>query len=398
MTVGPCRPVTRGFLFARAAKCATVALVRWSLVVAVAVFASCAKAPPPKKVVAAPRPVDPQDAVKQLVDHVYAALEKGDADKFEALFTADAMVFGLGPSDTFNFRDTLIERARQELLPLGLGGDTVAISHSRTEVGLGNGDESAWFYDLPKVTATHKGDDSTWLPRLTGHAVKDGNRWRIDALHVSLAVSDALVSKPDANRLLLPPTPVADERGADTEELVGLSRRMVDDMAVKVDHASERPGFVLVGTSPVELFEGGKTFKELVRPSLPAIKKGGYVWKLDGPLRVRLAPDHQTGWAAGVLVLRIGSGKKAQVLPPFRVLWVFAEEKGVWNLVSEHQSLAVKEGLREAADEEQLKAWQSLRDVAAKRAAVSKPPPKDEPKRDEKRPDEKKDAAPIDAW
>lgn len=360
-----------------------------------ALFASCVKAPPPKKVVEAPKPATPQHAVKALVSDVYAALEKGEADRLQAFFTADAMVFGLGPSDTFNFRDTLIERARQELLPLGLGGDTIAISDSRTEVGLGNGETSAWFYDLPKVTATHKGEDSTWLPRITGHAVKDGDRWRVDALHVSLAVSDSLLSKPDANRLLLPPSPVADERGADTEELVGLTRRLVDDMAVKVDHASESPGFVLVGTSPVELFEGGKTFKDLVRPSLPAIKKGGYVWRLDGPLRVRLAPDHQTGWAAGVVVLRIGSGKKAQVLPPFRVLWVYADEKGVWNLVSEHQSLGVKEDLREAADDEQLKAWQAMREVAAKRAAEAKPAPV---KKDEPKPDEKKDDAPIDAW
>lgn len=370
--------------------------------VAVAVLSSCAKAPPPKKVVEAPRPVDPQEAVKALVADVYEALQAGDANKFEALFTADAMVFGLGPSDTWNFRDTLIDRARQELLPLGFGGDTLAIASSRTEVGLGNGETSAWFYDLPKVTATHKGEDSEWLPRITGHAVKDGNRWRVDALHVSLAVSDALLSKPDANRLLLPPAPVADERGADTEQVVGLTRRLVEDMGVKVDHASERPGFVLVGTSPVELFEGGKTFKDLVRPQLSAIKKGGYAWKLDGPIRVRLAPDHQTGWAAGVLVLRIGTGKKAQVLPPFRALWVFANEDGVWNMVSEHQSLAVKEDLREPADAEQLKSWQAMRDVAAKRGKAdgkSDAKKSDAKKSDAKKSDAKKDdGAAIDAW
>lgn len=373
--------------------------MRWALVIAVAVLASCAKAPPPKKVVEAPKPVDPQDAVKRLVADVYEALQAGDVRRFEALFTDDAMVFGLGPSDTFNSRDALIERVRQELLPLGLGGDALAVSHSRTEVGLGDGETSAYFYDLPKVTVTHRGKDSTWLPRITGHAVKDGDRWRIDALHVSLGVSDALLSRPDAHRLMLPPAPVADERGADTEELLGLTRRIVDDLAVKVARASERPGFVLIGTSPVELFEGGKTFKDLVRPSLPAIKKGGYVWKLDGPLRVRLAPDHRTGWAAGVLVLRIGSGKKAQVLPPFRALWVFAEEQGVWNLVSEHQSLAVKEDLREAAGDEELAAWQGLRDVALKRAAEAKrpPPTKDAPPKRES--ESKEDgAAPIDAW
>lgn len=370
--------------------------MRWLGLASVVLLGACAKAPP-KKVVEAPKPVDPQDAVKQLLADVYEAVQAGDADRLERLFTGDAMVFGLGPSDTFSFRDTLIERARQELLPLGLGGDTLAISHSRVEVGLASGETSAWLYDVPRVTVTHKGDDSVWLPRLTAHAIKDGNRWRVDALHLSVGVSDALLTKPDANRLLLPPAPVADERGADSDELLGLTRRLVGDMAVKVDRASERPGFVVVGTSPVELIEGGETFKGMVRPQLSVIKKAGYAWKLEGPLRVRLAPDHQSGWAAGVLVMRVGSGKKAQAMPPFRALWIYANEGGVWNLVSEHQSLAVKEDLREPADKAQLEAWQSFRALAEKRAAQAKPavPKKDEPKKGAPKKDE---SPPIDAW
>jgi hypothetical protein len=377
--------------------CAILSPVRWVFLVSLVFLAACAKPPPPKKVTA-PKVVDPQTAVKKLLGKVYTAVQSGEVDPLEDLFTADAMVFGLGPSDTFNFRDTLIQRARQDLLPLGLGGDTLVISDSRVTVGLGSGETSAWLYDLPKVTATHKGEDSTWLPRVTAHAIKDGNRWRIDALHVSLAVADDLLSKPDANRLLLPPSPVADERGPDADQLVGLTRRLVEDMAVKVDRASERPAFVLVGTSPVELFEGGKTFKDLVKPSLPAIKKGGYAWKLDGPIRVRLAPDHQSGWAAGVVVMRVGVGKKAQTMPPFRALWIFADEGGVWNLVSEHQSLAVKQDLRAQADKEQLKAWQDLRDLADKRAAAEvKVPAKgadDKSGKDAPKPDD----SPIGVW
>jgi hypothetical protein len=354
----------------------------------------CAKPPPPKRVVA-PRVVDPQDAVKKLVADAYSAVQAGEADELEELFTADAMVFGLGPSDTFNFRDTLVDRARQELLPIGLGGGRLEISESRVTVGLGNGETSAWLYDLPKVTVTHQGVESTWLPRITGHAVKEGDRWRFDALHLSLAVSDALLAKPDAGRLLLAPAAVADERGPDADQLIGLTRRLVEDMGVKVDRASERPGFVLVGTSPVELFEGGKTFKELVRPQLAAIRKGGFSWKLEGPLRARLAPDHQTGWAAGVLVMRVGSGKKVQTYPPFRALWIFADEGGVWNLVSEHQSLAVKVDLREPADAEQLKAWEGLREAAAKRAAADATRPAPNPPKDKGRQD---DGASIEAW
>lgn len=382
-----------GSCFGAGRECAKVAHVRRLGLVFLVCFVGCAK-PPPKKVREAPRPADPQEAVKKLVGELYATVQAGEADKLEELFTADAMVFGLGPSDTINFRDTLVQRARQELLPLALGGDKLEISDSRVTVGLGNGETSAWLYDLPRVTATHKGEDSTWLPRLTGHAVKEGDRWRIDALHLSLGVSDALLSKPDASRLLLPPSAVADERGPDADQLVGLTRRLVEDMGVKVDRASERPGFVLVGTSPVELFEGGKAFKDLVRPQLPAIKKGGYSWKLDGPLRARLAPDHQSGWAAGVLVMRVTTGKKVQTYPPFRVLWLFADEGGVWNLVSEHQSLAVKVDLREPAADEQLKAWKGLREAAETRAAAEAKKAPEKPKEKGK----KDDGAPIDAW
>jgi uncharacterized protein (TIGR02246 family) len=348
------------------------AAVRWLSLVGWVVLFGCAKAPPPKPVVQPPKPVAPADAVKGLMASLYEAVQAGDADRLAQAFTEDAMVFGLGPSDTWSSREAVVTYTRQAFLPLGLSGDTLAISESRVAVGLAPGEKSAWLYDLPKVVVGHGRDDHTYLPRLTGHAVKDGTHWRLDALHVSLAVSDALVARPDASRLLLPPAAVPDERGPDADQVVGLARRMVEDMGVKVEHASERPAFVWIGTSPVELFEGGKTFKDLVRPQLPAIKKGGYAWRLEGPLRARLASDGETGWAAGVVVLRIGSGKKAQTLPPFRVLWVFADEDGVWNMVSEHQSLAVKEDLREPADAEQLKAWQGLRQVAAQRAAEAK--------------------------
>ncbi len=343
--------------------------MRWALVVVLALSSSCVRGAPSSSASEAAKPVDPRDQVKALLAATYAALQAGDAEALEPLFTTDAMVFGLEPADTISSRTALIARVRQEVLPIGLSGDVLAVTDSRTEVGLASGGASAWFYDLPKVTVTHRGSTSTWLPRLTGHAVRDGDRWRIDALHASLAVSDELASRPDAARVIAPPAAVTDERSAGSEELLGLTRRLVEDLGVKVERASEQPGFVLVGTSPVELFEGGKTFKALVKPQLPAIRKGGYAWRLDGPLRVRLAPDKQTGWAAGVIVMRVGAGKKVQVLPPFRTLWVFAEERGVWNLVSEHQSLAVKEALREAADSEQVKAWQAMRDVAARRPA-----------------------------
>lgn len=193
--------------------------------------------------------------------------------------------------------------------------------------------------------------------RVTGHAVKVDGAWQLDAVHVSLGVPDEKVFAADAARKYLPPADVLAERGKDSDELVGLTRRLLDDMAVKVDRSSDRAEYVLIGTGS-ELFEGGKSFKDLVRPQLAAIKKGGFAYKIEGPVRSRLAPGRTSGWVAANVVLRIGSGKKQQVLPPFRVLWIYAEEKELWNLVSEHQSLALKQDLRSPADEAAIKAFE----------------------------------------
>lgn len=345
--------------------------VRWGLVASVVLLAACAKAPPKRAVEV--KPVDPADGVRALVKNVYGAVEGGEADKLLPLITADAMVFGLGPSDTWNFRDTVLEKARQALLPIGLAGDTLKIEDSRLVVALAAGERSSWFYDLPRVETKHKGEKATWLPRITGHAIKEDEGWKIDALHVSLAVPDAMLSAPDAAKKLLPPTDVTNERGPNSDQLVGLTRRILDDYGVKVDRTAERADFVQVGTSPTEIIETGAAFKELVKPQVPAIKKGGFSWKVEGNLRARLAPDGKSGWVAANVVQRVGSGKKAQVYPPFRYLWIYVEEDGLWNIASEHSSLAVREELREPATPDALKAWQAFRDLAAKRADAKQP-------------------------
>lgn len=336
---------------------------------------------PPPKVVEV-KVVDPLEAASAVVPALYAAIEAGDADKLEALFSADAVVFGLGPSDTWQGGTVVIERARQALLPIGLSGDTLKLEDSRVVVGLAEGDQSAWAFDLPKVTSTHKGKTETWLPRVTMHLVKEGETWRIDAMHASLPVADALLTAPDASKKLLAPADVTNDRSADADQLVGLVRRALDDYGVKIDRTSERAEFVQLGTSGAEVFIGGKAFKDLIKPQLGAIKRAGYSWKLDGNLRVKLAPGGKTGWAAGLIVQRQGTGKKAIVFPAFRVLWTLVDEGGVWNIASEHQSLAVKEDLREAATDAELKTWQATRDLAEKTAAKSK----------------KKPAADIGAW
>ena len=331
---------------------------------------SCVKEVP-KKVVDA-KVLDPIDGARAVIDKLYKAVEAGDADQLETLFADDALVFGVGPSDTWQGGTVIVDRARQALLPIGLAGDEVKVDDSHIVVGLAEAEYSAWAFDLPKVTTTHKGKSSVWLPRMTAHLVRDGDRWRIDALHVSLAVPDTLVFAPDAAKKLLAPADVTNDRSPDSEQVIGVVKRALEDYAVKIDRTSDRAEFVQLGTSGAEAFIGGKAFKDLIKPQLGAIKKGGYSWKLDGNLRVKLGPGGKSGWAAGVVVQRQVTGKKVQVFPAFRSLWTLIEEGGVWNISSEHQSLAVKEDLRDAATDEQLKEWKVIVELAEKTAAKSK--------------------------
>jgi hypothetical protein len=247
-----------------------------------------------------------------------------------------------------------------------MGGDTLAIGDSAPVIGLSGPQTSAWLFDFPKVKAVHKGVASTWLPRITAHLIYVDGAWKFDALHASLGVADELVYAPEAQKRLLPPSDVLNDRGPHSEELIGLTRRLLEDFEVKIERSTDRREFVEIGSSPAEVFELGKKFKELSRPALPAIRKEGYSWKVDGNLRAHLAPDGKTGWAAGNVILRIGSGKKQKVLPAFRTLWVFIEEKGLWNIASEHQSLGIKEDLREPATAEELRLWTESRAIAQK--------------------------------
>lgn len=380
--------------------------MRWFLFVAIVLALLGCPKPPPKGVEVKPPP-DPIEGARETMKKLYEAVEAGNADLLEPLFTDDALIFGLGPSDTWQGGLVITERARQALLPIGLAGDAAKIEDSNIVVGLAEEEYAAWAFDLPKVTTTHKGKEETWLPRVTAHLVRDGDRWRIDALHLSLSVPDALVFAPDAAKKLLAPADVTNDRSPDSEQLTGLVKRSLEDYGVKIDRTSERAEFVQLGTSAAEVFIGGKAFKDLIKPQLGAIKKAGYTWKLDGNLRVKLAPGGKSGWAAAVIVQRQGSGKKQQTFPAFRTLWTLVEEGGVWNISSEHQSLAVKEELREAANDEQLKTWKITRELAEKTAAKSKsskpvakkaPPPRDEPKKEEPRKEEPKKDSDIGAW
>jgi hypothetical protein len=331
-------------------------------VLIVCVVSGCAKAPLPKPVeVVAPAPVDPKAGVRAVVQKAYGALERGEAEGLKGVLVTDAMAYGLSPSETFSDQAGVVAAARQALLPVGLGTATLEIKAGVIEVGLCEGGQSAWFWDLPRVEwKPGKGKPTSWLLRVTGHAVKIDEDWRLDAVHVSLGVPDERVFAVDAAKKYLPPADVLAERGPESDQIVGLSRRILDDVGVKFERTSERDEMIQIGTGPTELFEGGKSFKDLIRPRLAELKKAAFSYKVDGPIRSRLAPGRTSGWVAANVVLRLGVGKKQQTLPPFRVLWVFAQEQGVWNLVSEHQSLALKEELRSAATDEEIARHETL--------------------------------------
>jgi hypothetical protein len=81
--------------------------------------------------------------------------------------------------------DSCVREAQDDRVLVTRAGRPVAIV-----VGLADGDGAAWAFDAPRVTVVHEGTTEVWLPRLTAHLVHRGARWEIDALHLSLPLSD----------------------------------------------------------------------------------------------------------------------------------------------------------------------------------------------------------------
>ncbi len=259
------------------------------------------------------------------------------------------LAYGLGPSETYNFRDTAIEAVRQAWAD---GRPDVKITAGRMPVGLAVGGQSAWVWDFPLVEM----GGGVYLPRVTAHLLYDGVSWRFDAIHLSMGVTDDKLYAADASKKFVMPAEVSGEHKKDSEPLIDQTRRILDDLSFKVNRTGDGADVVLLGTDPGEVFEGGQSFKAMVKPRLAEIKKAVFEYKVEGPFRARLAPDGRTGWVAANVVLRVGAGKKAQTLPPFRTLWVYEREAGEWNIVLEHQSLALADEQRDVATADQLKA------------------------------------------
>ncbi len=330
------------------------------------VLATCARPPPPKRVLIEDDPPDPTGQVKKLLKDAYGAIEAQEPERLEKLLATDIVAFGFGASDFFSQPGPILEHLRQELLPFGLRGDTLKVIYSKPRVGIAEGGQSAWLHDLPRFERIRQGGKSQfWAPRITAHLIRAGkDSWQLDAVHVSFGFPDAELYAVGSEKKLLAPADPGTAKGPDSEQLIGLTRRLLDDLTVKVARVSDRDDVALLGTDQTDVFEGGKAFKDLVKPQLAQIKKSNtFVYKIDGGPRAKLAAGAKSGWVVATVTLRVGEGKKARTLVPFRALWIYAEEGSVWNLVSDHQSLGLKNEQRTATKEEDL-------------------PKRDEPKRD----------------
>jgi hypothetical protein len=285
---------------------------------------------------------DPRGAVDALRSRLYRAIERGDADDVIPHLAPDALVFGLGPNETYNFRDVFIEALRRDLAAVRSGDLRLTIADSRPVIGVGADGTSAWFFDRPDVVRSTGGNNVTCAPRVTAHAVLVGGAWILDAVHVSLPVPDAQVYAGSALKRFTAPAELVNEQEDSTLQFRGLTKRILEDPALKVRMTSDRPEVALIGTDPSEVFVDGVSFKKKMEPRLSGIVPGSFSLKIEGNLRARRSPSGRTGWVAGNVVLRLFSGKRKQVLPAFRSLWIFAEEGEDLHLVSEHQSLGLR--------------------------------------------------------
>jgi len=384
--------------------------------------AACPKAPPKEPKVEPAKPSAHFTGPRGVLQTAYRALEEGDADRIERLLTKDVLAFGLAPSDTFNSREGIVEMVRQSLLPLGLRGQKLTFSESHIVAVIAPGNRSAILYDLPRMEIDRGAKGvQVWLPRITAHAVLE-EEWRLDAVHVSIGVPEQRLYEPGAERAFLPPGDVTPEVKGDADQLVGLTKRILADMKTRLDRLSDSEDAVQLGTAPGDVYEGGAPFKKLVRPLLRQLKRSGQTQEMKGDVRARIAPGGKTGWVAAQVVMTVGRGRKQVTLPTFRGLWIYAEEGGIWNLMSEHLSLGLKVNQRDPASDETLKARaeaQKAREAAEQKEAgaepdggvpeLARPPLNDSrldptgapPKRDEppaKDEKKKKDDAPMEAW
>ena len=338
---------------------------RAQLWVLVLVALSCAAKPEKKeKPRPPPEPTDPISRIKRTVAHSYEAVCTLEPEKLEELVSDQVVGYGFGPVDYIQNRNSLIAEARQQLVPFGLHGDTLRVVKSRPRVGLSSDQMSAWVWDLPQIEQERGGDKGTriWLPRVTMHLVYEFSSWRIDGFHLSFGYPDADLYAPEAERALISPAPLDVNKGPNSDQAVGLARRLIDDITVKVNRVADSDQVLLLGTDPGDVFEGGLAFKNFARPRLAELKKAPFTLKMDGGPVARTTG--KTAWVLATVQLTLGKGKDLKRLTPFRAFWVFAENGEMLDLVLEHQSLGLKPEQRKPGTADEVKANKVLNEKA----------------------------------
>ena len=317
---------------------------------------------------------DSRAAIAEVMRQLYGALEQGDAGSLESLITDDAFVFGLEPADTWQGAMVVGERLKQKWSLLRQAGVELRVEDSLVRVGLDSTGQAGWAFDLPRVTALRQGRSTQWIPRVSAHLIAQDGAFRIDALHISLPVPDEIVLAPAASKRLLAPADVAQQIAPEAEQLATVVQQSLEDFGGKIERVIARDEFVQMGTAAAEIFVGGREFKRMIRPQLPSIRRAGYQWQLEGNLRVKLAPDRKSGWAAAVVLQSSQEGKTQKSYPPMRFFWTWVLEDAGWKLSSEHQSLPLPIDKASPASERDLAIWRALRDRNIKQSPTIERP------------------------
>jgi hypothetical protein len=319
---------------------------------------SCAKPTTKKEKAPPPEPTDPISRIKKTVANTYDAICTLEPERLDAVVTDQVVGYGFGPVDYVRNKADLIEGARQQLLPFGLHGDTLRVVKSRPRVGLASDEMSAWVWDFPEIEQERGSGKGTrvWLPRVTLHLVYEFRAWRIDGFHISYGFPDADLYAPEAEKTLVAPATLEVDKGPNSDQAVGLARRLLEDITVKVNRVADSDKVLLLGTDPGDVFEGGRAFKDFATPRLAELKKAPFSLKVDGGPVARLAPGGKSAWVLATVQLKLGKGKNEKTLVPFRAFWVFAENGDMLDLVLEHQSLGLKSEQRKPATSDELKA------------------------------------------
>ena len=123
---------------------------------------------------------DPNGVVAAVVQRFYDAINSRDGDAVGELIgdAGDVLFVGTDGDEWWSGSATVVGGLREQLRSLPPGMEITAHEPVATIVG-----DVAWFADRPSFRLP---DGSRMRPRLTGVAVRRGERWRLVQGHISI--------------------------------------------------------------------------------------------------------------------------------------------------------------------------------------------------------------------